>query len=164
MRLPRRNLSCRLRGDTRMQALLIVSAVAAIVSAGCDIDIESEPLIESEVIGVYEPTYQTGGKEAIVLQADSTYSHTYDLPDGRHYADSGRWVFIYELGRKSRPLIRFDGFVDWYPTSYGCYSRDQDAALNIEPKGWMPYIKKLKSGAIRIERCVNSSQHYNKVK
>jgi hypothetical protein len=153
-----------IRLSSRVATAAILFSALTVILVGCDIDLESEPLFESEVIGVYQPTYETGGTERIVLRADSTYFHTYDLPDGRHFSDSGRWNFLYELGVKSRPRITFDKFVDWYPLSDGCYSDRSEAQLSFEPKGWMPYIKKLKDGTIRIERCTNYNQHYSKVR
>jgi hypothetical protein len=147
----------------RTAMLLLMLMTVLLASAGCDIDMPSEPLDCSEVIGVYQPNYETGGKESIVLRADSTYAHYYVSPDGRRYADSGRWVFIYELGVKNRPRVIFEAFVDHYPLYLNCYSNDAKAQLPTTPRRWVPYIKKLKSGGIRIERCSNAQQYYNKI-
>jgi hypothetical protein len=143
--------------------VLLVGLTILIV--GCwDIDSASEPIVWEELIGTYEPTYETGGTEQIILRADSTYLHTFQLPEGELFSNAGRWRLVYEQGRKTRAHVRFHEFVNWYPLLYNCFNSGTTMSVDTLPVGWMPYVKKHRSGLIRLVRCPNDGQFYNKVK
>ena len=139
--------------------LSILSLATLVVLTACDIEPTSLPIERSETLGRYRSTYLEDAVELIVLRADSTYEHTYQPQGDTLYVQTGTWEFL-QRAHGDGPRVRFKGFVNWYPLDLNCYSTGSRGKLDISPRGWMPYIKKLEDGAIQISRCPNNRQFY----
>jgi hypothetical protein len=141
--------------------LTIVFAALIMIGVGACWQQTSEPITRDDVIGVYKPNYLENASEEIVVLDNGTYQHTYQPAGDSLRMQTGGWELVDEQGRRDRPRIRFNDFINWYPLDANCYSTDRRAALDTLPHGWMPYIVKQDKDLIRISRCPDDEQYYD---